>query len=132
MNSFQQLSKLSKLTVYGLIAAAVGIVIQIASGIDFPTIPPGLFFALIPAALIAFGPWRWTPILGAIVGLFLFVGLFLSGGADRLVDPTPFGGLVGLWLMVVAEILVMVTGVMATMENYRSPDESGRTTQKRS
>jgi hypothetical protein len=48
------------------------------------------------------------------------------------VDPTPFGGLVGLWLMVVAEILVMVTGVMATMENYRSPDESGRTTQKRS
>jgi len=132
MNSFQQLSTLSKLTVYGLIAAAVGIVIQIASGIDIPTIPPGLFFALIPAALIAFGPWRWTPILGTVVGLFLFVGLFLSGGADRLVDPTPFGGLVGLWLMVVAELLIMVTGVMATIENYRSPAGPARTSQRQS
>jgi hypothetical protein len=35
------LSAAGKLNVAGLVAAAAGIVIQIASGADYPTIPPG-------------------------------------------------------------------------------------------
>lgn len=124
MHTFQHHSTARKLTVGGLVAAALGIVIQIASGIDFPTIPPGLFVTLIPAALIAFTSWRWAPILGSLVGLFLFVGLFLSGEAGRLGDLTPLGGFIGLWLMVLAELVIMVTGVIATLRDYQSRDSS--------
>ncbi|MBA2277172.1 MAG: hypothetical protein H0W06_05355 [Chloroflexia bacterium] len=107
-------------TVIALVAIAAGIVIQIAAGIDFPTIPPGLFVTLVPAALIAFTSWRWTPILGTVVGVMLIVGFFLSGETDRAFDPSPLGGLVGLWLMFVAEVVAIVAGIIATMRNYRT------------
>lgn len=119
MTNRNPLSVAGKLTVAGLVGAAAGIVIQIVSGIDFPTIPPGLIITLVPAALTTFGRWRWAPILGTLVGVSLFVGLFLSGEADRLFELDPFGGLVGLWLMVVAEIVMIVAGIAATMQNYR-------------
>lgn len=120
MNARNMSTAAGKLTVAALVSAAAGIVIQIAAGIDFPTIPPGLFVTLVPAVLIAVTPWRWTPILGTIVGLMLFVGLFLSGSAERLVDPTPFGGLVGLWAMTLAEIVAIVAGIAATRQNYHT------------
>jgi hypothetical protein len=45
------------LLVTGMVAAAAGIIIQIASGSDlYPTIPPGPIILLAGAALVALGP----------------------------------------------------------------------------
>jgi len=39
----------SEMTLFSLVAVAAGVVIQIVSGVDYLTIPPGLFILLIPA-----------------------------------------------------------------------------------
>ena len=114
------LSMASKLTVFSLVAAAVGVVIQIVSGVDYPTIPPGLFILLIPAGLIVFGRWRWTPVIATLAGLFIFVSYFLSGSTVRLLDLSQFGAFIGLWLQFLAVIVTVVAGIVATVQNYRS------------
>ncbi|HEV8164553.1 MAG TPA: hypothetical protein VGR74_08915, partial [Actinomycetota bacterium] len=73
------LSAAGKLNVAGMVTAAAGIIIQIGSGSElYPTIPPGPIILLAGAALVALGPWRWTPVVGVIVPLFLFVGAVVA------------------------------------------------------
>jgi hypothetical protein len=69
MNQRNSLPSANKLTVAALLVAAAGFVIQIVSGIDVPTVPPGLLILLVAAGLIALLPWRWMPVVGAAVGL---------------------------------------------------------------
>ncbi len=115
------LSLAAKLTVFSLVAAAAGVVMMMISGVDFrTTIPPGLFILLIPAALVAFGRWRWTPIIATLAGLFIFVGYFLSGWVVRLLDLSQFGALIGLWLQFLASFITVVAGSIATIWNYRA------------
>jgi len=120
MNKQNPLSLAGKLTVAGLIAAAAGVVIQIISGVDFPTIPPVFFILLIPAGLIAFGRWRWTPVSAVLAGLFLTFGLFASGESVRLFDLSQFGGSIGLWIQTLGAAAAAVSGIVATIQNYRS------------
>ncbi len=116
MNNRSSLSPASKLTVVALIAAA-GIVIQIVAGIDFPTIPPGLIILLVAVGLVAFGRWWWTPIVGTVVGLSQFIGLFLAEQGERLLDPGPLGGFVGIWIQLLAVSVAIVAGITATIQN---------------
>jgi hypothetical protein len=120
MTQRSSLSLASKLTVAALLVAAAGIVIQIISGVDFPTVPPGLIILLVAAGLVAFGPWRWTPVVGTVLGLWLLIGFSLSGEAGRLLDPGQFGGFVGLWIQFLAVIVSVVAGTVATIQNYRT------------
>ena len=115
-----------KLTVASLIVAVAGVVIQIVSGHDYlahgpsePPVPPVFFILLIPAALIAFGRWRWTPAIAVLAGLFLTFGLFASGASHRLFDPSRLGDSVGLWVQTLAVIVAEIAGVIATVHNYR-------------
>src|SRR6266516_1287609 len=93
----RRLSPAASLTVAGLVVAAAGIVIQIASGADYPTIPPGLIILLVAAGVVALGiRWRWTSLVGVIVPLFLLVGGALAPQArDQLSDPTRVGVFIG-------------------------------------
>lgn len=120
MNKRNPLSLAGKLTVAGLIAAATGVVIQMISGVAYPTIPPVFFILLMPAGLIAFGRWRWTPIIAALAGLFLINGLFASGASARLFDLSQSGGSVGLWVQMLGVVVATVAGIIATIQNYRS------------
>jgi hypothetical protein len=116
-------SSADKVAVGGLIVAAAGVVIQIASGHPYPTIPPVFFILLIPAGLIAFGPWRWTPVTAVLAGLFLTFGLFASGEYVRLFDRSQVGqpgAPVGLWVQMLAVIVATVAAIIATVQNYRS------------
>ena len=113
------LSPASKLTVAALLVAALGFAIQIFSGIEVPTVPPGLVILVVAAALVALLPWRWVPVVGAFAGLFLFVGFFASGALGNLLDPSRFGVLVGAWIQFLALIVAVVGGLVATIQNYR-------------
>ena len=119
MNHRKSLSPASELTVAALLVAAAGFVIQIVSGVDVPTVPPGLVILLVAAALVAFLPWRWIPVVGAAVGLFLLVGFFASGAVSSLLDPSRSGVFVGAWIQFLAVIAAVVTGIVATVQNYR-------------
>src|SRR3954452_4182995 len=96
------LSSEGKITIACLIVAAAGVLIQIISGHPYPTIPPVFFILLIPAGLIYFAPWRWTPISAILSAIFLTAGLFLSGASRRLIDLQNPGDSAGLWIQSVA------------------------------
>ena len=113
------LSPASKLTVAALLVAALGFAIQIFSGIDVPTVPPGLVILVVAATVVALLPWRWVPVVGAFAGLFLFVGFFASGALGNLLDPSRFGVLVGAWIQFLALSVAVVGGLVATIQNYR-------------
>jgi hypothetical protein len=113
------LSSASKLTVAALLVAALGFAIQIFSGIEVPTVPPGLVILVVAATVVALLPWRWVPVVGAFAGLFLFVGFFASGALGNLLDPSRFGVLVGAWIQFLALIVAVAGGLVATIQNYR-------------
>ncbi len=119
MNNRTTTSPARNLTIIALVAAAAGIVIQIVAGIDFPTIPPGLIILLIAAAIVAFAPWRWAPLVGAAAALSQVIGLFAAGQAERLNDSSPLGGTVGLWIQLVGVSVALIAGIVATARNER-------------
>ena len=119
MKRSHSLSPASKLTVAALLVAALGFAIQIVSGIEVPTVPPGLVILVVAATVVALLPWRWVPVVGAFAGLFLFVGFFASGALGNLLDPSRFGVLVGAWIQFLALIVAVAGGLVATIQNYR-------------
>ena len=111
------LSAAGKLNVIGMVAAATGIIIQIASGSElYPTIPPGPIILLAGAALVALGPWRWTPVVGVVVPLFLLVGAVIAAVVsgefvDQLTDPGQVG--IGIFAGDVMQLLGVITALVA-------------------
>ena len=118
MKSSIPMSPAGKLTVAALLLAALGFAIQIVSGVEVATIPPGLVILLVGAGLVAFLPWRWAPAVGAFVGLFMIFGFFASGAVGNLLDPGRIGVLVGAWVQFLAVMVALVAGVLATTRNY--------------
>jgi hypothetical protein len=118
MNQLSSLSPVSKLTVAALLVAAAGFLIQIVSGVEVPTVPLGLVILLAGAAVVALLPWRWIPMVGAAVGLFLLLGFFASGAVGNLFDPSRLGVLVGAWVQFLA-VIAALAGIVATIQNYR-------------
>jgi hypothetical protein len=122
------LSAAGNLNVAGMVTAAAGIIIQIASGSDlYPTIPPGPVILLAGAALVALGPWRWTPIVGVVVPLFLLVGAVLAAVnsgefVDQLTDPGQVGiGIVaGDVMQMLGVITALVAGSVALRQSSRT------------
>jgi hypothetical protein len=114
-------SAAGKLNVTGLVAAAAGIVIQIASGADYPTVPPGLIILLAAAGLVALGArWRWTTIVGVVVPTFLLVGGAIAQQArDQLGDPGQVGVFVGTVVQLLAMAVALVAGLAAAWQRYR-------------
>jgi hypothetical protein len=119
MKQRNSLSSSSKVTIAALLIAALGFAIQIVSGIEAPTVPPGLVIMLVAAAAVGLLPWRWAPVVGIAVGLFLFVGFFAGGAVGNLLDPSRFGVLVGAWIQFLSVIVAVVAGAVATIQNYR-------------
>jgi hypothetical protein len=120
MNQRNSLSSSSKTTIGALLVAAAGFVIQIVSGVEVPTIPPGLVIMLVAAGMVAFLPWRWMPVVGAAAGLFLLVGFFASGAVDNLLDPGRLGVFAGAWVQFLGVIVVAIAGIVAAIQNYRT------------
>jgi hypothetical protein len=108
------LSDASRLNLGGMLAAVVGIVIQIATGVDYPTIPPGPIVLLVAVAIVALGRWRWSPIVGVIVPAFLLIGGTIAGFAnDELWDPGEPGQFFGLLVQAAGVITGLIGGILA-------------------
>jgi hypothetical protein len=123
MQKHMSLSITRKLTVTGLVLAAVGIIVQyFFKVVGLPTIPIGPIILLVAAAMVAFGPWRWTPIVGVIVSLFVLVGFAMASITDweriPLSNPAEVGGFIGAVLQLLGLIMALVAALVATRQNY--------------
>ena len=118
------LSLEGRITIACLIVAAAGVQLQIISGHPYPEIPPVFFILLIPAGLISFAPWRWTPISAVVAGIFLTAGLFLSGASHRLIDLKNPADSTGLWIQTLGVLGALIAGCIAVYKNYRSHEKS--------
>ncbi len=114
------LSLAGKLTVAALLVAALRFAIQIVFGLTVPTIPPGLVILLVAAALVAFLWQRWAPTVGVVVVVFMLVGFFASGALVNLFDSARLGVLAGAWVQFIVVLATIVTGIVATVQKYRS------------
>lgn len=103
-----------------ILVAAAGILLIFASASDlFPAVPPGPIILAAAAALVAFAPGRWTPLVGVVVPLFITVGGFLSGGlSDALAENA--GAIVGSTVEMSALVTAIAAGTLATVAYQRT------------
>jgi hypothetical protein len=78
LDSVRRLSTAAKLNVTGLVLTAAGMLLQIAAGSTlYPSIT-GPVVLLAAAAIVVFGPGRWTPYVGFLVPLVLGAGAIVA------------------------------------------------------
>ena len=115
------LSTPAKVNVVGMVVAAAGITIEYFSGVEgFPTVPPGPFILVGAAALVAWGPWRWTvavavlaPLLSLVLGTMSAV---LNWGTSApLSHQSETAGFVGAVLQFVGLIVALGAGIVVVM-----------------
>jgi hypothetical protein len=119
------------LNVAGLLVAAAGIMIQYVSGVDYPTVPPGPIILLAAAAVVTFGPWRWSPYVGLGAAVFLTIGGAIAtiagnGFNETLGDPGELGGFAGAVVQIAGLAIALPAGVVAARRTPRRPGVAGR------
>jgi hypothetical protein len=106
-------------TVAGLAVGALGIVILRQAGVAMPTVPPGLVLLIGAALLVGITGWRWTPAVGALVGLAEIIAILATGSAANLIDLSPVGVFIGTWIRALGVVTALIAGVLATSSAYR-------------
>ena len=126
-----RLSPAARLNALGLLVAAAGIMIQYVSGVDYPAIPPGPIILLAAAAVVAFGRWRWSPVVGLVAALFLSIGGAIAtiagnGFSETLGDPGAVGGFAGAMVQIAGLAIALAAGLVAAMRGSRRAGVAGR------
>ena len=63
-----KLTPARSINVGALLVAAAGVFIIFVSAPDlFPAVPPGVVILAAAAAIVAFVPGRWTPVVGVLI-----------------------------------------------------------------
>ena len=106
LNAAARLSSATKLNVAGLALTAVGMLLQIAAGSTLYPSLAGPIVLVAAAAVVAFGPARWTPYVGLLVPLVLGLGAIVAAVMtgdfiDQLTDVSRAGILLGSLVHVV-------------------------------
>lgn len=110
-------------TIAGLVVGAAGIGVLWATGVEFPVaVPPGIIILLAGALFVAFAPWRWSPAVGALLGLFVAVGFAISPtGVDNLLGRHGADVATGQAIQLVGVLTAVVAGVLALTAARRTP-----------
>jgi len=132
MTPDSQHTPVAMLNVVGLVVAAAGIMIQYASGVDYPTIPPGPIILLAAAAVVAFGPWSWAVRVGLGTALFLSIGGAIAtiagnGFSETLGDPGEVGAFAGAVIQILGLAIALPAGIIAAKRSSRRAGVAGRT-----
>jgi hypothetical protein len=119
MQNQKLITPVNKAIVASLLIAVAAVTVQIIAGAPYPPVPPVFFILLIPAALIVFGRWQWTPVASLLVGCFLTQGLFTSGAYKRLLQTSNWGDSMGLWIQSAAMLLVIILSMQSIMGQFK-------------
>ncbi len=105
-----------RINIGALLVAAAGVFVIFLSAPDlFPAVPPGVIILAVAAALVAFVPGRWTPIVGVLIALMITIGGIASGNTiDILNGEENPGAILGTVIQYPALITAIAAGVMAT------------------
>jgi hypothetical protein len=107
----------TRLCAAAILVAVAGIVIQIATGVKYGTVPPGPIILAATAALILFVPWPSVRILGLVAPLFILIGGFASTtGRTDISHPGHAGPFIGTLVQLVALAVAVVAAVVALAE----------------
>jgi hypothetical protein len=128
MNVRRSLSRPWAVTVVSLVVGALGIAILWASGVKFPIYPPPeIVILLVGALFVGLAPWRWVPGVGAILGLFVFVGFLISPtGLTNLFGRAGTSVAIGQGIQVIGVLTALIAGVFATRAKYRKQAQASQ------
>jgi hypothetical protein len=112
MKRLSSLSTAAKLTVGGLVLAAVGITLERLTGsLLYPTLLLPIVL-LVGAVFVAFGPIRWTRYVGLILAIVLAAGLVVSAVLSRsFLDQLTGLDTAGLLLGSLAHVLGLIAAL---------------------
>ncbi|SDY99137.1 hypothetical protein SAMN05421504_108161 [Amycolatopsis xylanica] len=103
------------LTMIGLLTGAVGIAMLWASGVVFPFYPPpGILILSAGTIFIALVKWRWAPLIGTALGLFIIIGFLLSPtGIPNLTGDYGIATSIGTVIQLAGVLVATIAGVAA-------------------
>jgi hypothetical protein len=103
-----------------LLVMALTIVLQIAGGADYPTIPPGLLLPLSSAALLLWRPNFFTRLYALANGLWIGFGAIVAEDVGDHLD-SGSGLLVGTtYVQMVALVAIVAGAAMAFVQRRRA------------
>ncbi|TDD85034.1 hypothetical protein [Actinomadura rubrisoli] len=101
----------------GLAVAAAAIPVQIAGGMDYPVVPPGLLILAVGAAVALLARPRWALVVPTLIAAFLSVGAVATSNIrDALGDPGDVVAFAGVVLQCVGLAVGLVFCVVALAE----------------
>lgn len=110
----RRISTATAVAVAAMIVAIIGIVIQIAAGVDYPAVPPGPILLAVAALLAVFVRRLWAHLVAPAVALFLLVGGLISPtGRHNLTDPGNAGQFIGTAAQLAGVVVTLVAGLLA-------------------
>ena len=101
----------------GLVIAIIGMVVQIASHVPYPTVPPGVVILGLTAVLVVTLPWPPIRILGVLAPAFILVGGIVSGtGRTNISHPAHVGKFLGTLIQFGGLGIALIAGLLALIE----------------
>jgi hypothetical protein len=121
LNRVRPLSNWAWLSVIGLVLTAAGMLLQIAAGSKLYPSLTGPIVLLVAAALVAFGPARWTPYVAIVVPLVLGLGAIAAAVmtgefVDQLTNIGSLGIFVGSLMHTVGLTAAVAGGVGMSLD----------------
>ena len=105
----------------GLALAAAAIPVQIAGGVDYPVVPPGLLILAASAAIALLVPPRWALLLPTTAAVFLSVGAVVTENVrDALGDPGETLAFTGTLVQCAGLAVGLVFCVLSLVERRRN------------
>jgi hypothetical protein len=103
-----------------LLGAIAGIIVQIATGVKYGTVPPGVVIIAATALLLTLVPWSGVRVLGPLVPGFILLGGFVSStGRTNISNPGHTGPFLGT-LFELAALAVAVLAGLAALAEWRT------------
>ncbi|MEN3360171.1 MAG: hypothetical protein V7637_4153 [Mycobacteriales bacterium] len=106
----------AKVNAAAMVAAIAGIVVQLAAGVDYPTVPPGPIILAVAVGIVVFVRRPWASLVGVAVPLFLVVGGVIAASANSdnaLRQPSDVAAFTGTVVQLAAVAVALAAGLQA-------------------